>query len=78
MTDHQLWLDTLNMAQQQGKPLSPWRSHMEALTVADNARQWPFKYVNGTQTAQSEALEGDKRAHKAAKMDISDFEESLL
>lgn len=72
MKDHQLWLDTLNMAQQQGKPL------FEALTVADNARQWPFKYVNGTQTAQSEALERDKRAHKAAKMDVSDFEESLL
>jgi hypothetical protein len=30
---HQLWLDTLNMAQQQGKPLA------EALTMADN---WPF------------------------------------
>lgn len=74
MTEHQLWLDTLNMAQQQGKPLS------EALTVADNARQWPFKYVNGTQTAQSEALEGDKRAHKRqrgdATMDISTFQES--
>lgn len=73
MTDHQLWLDTLNMAQQQGKPLS------EALTIADN---WPFKYVNGTQTSKSEALERDKRAHKRQRsdaiMDISDFEESPL
>ena len=69
MTDHQLWLDTLNMAQQQGKPLS------EALTIADN---WPFKYVNGSQTAQSEALERDKRAHKSATMDVSDFEDAPL
>lgn len=72
MTEHQLWLDTLNMAQQQGKPLS------EALTVADNARQWPFKYVNGSQTTQSEALERDKKQHKRAKLDLSDIEESLL
>ena len=33
MNNHQLWLDTLNMAQQQGKPLS------EALKMADS---WPF------------------------------------
>lgn len=71
MTNHQLWLDTLNMVQQQGKHLS------EALTVADNTA-WPFKYVNGTQTAHSEALEGDKKAHKRAKLDLSDIEESLL
>lgn len=70
MTDHQLWLDTLNMTQQQGKPLS------EALAMADSV--WPFKYVNGPQTAHSKALERDKRAHKPAKMDVSDFEESLL
>ena len=73
MTEHQLWLDTLNMAQQQGKPLS------EALTIADNQRErWPFKYVNGTQTSKSEALEGDKRAHKRATMDLSDIEDALL
>jgi hypothetical protein len=76
MTAHQLWLDTLNIAQQQGKPLSPWRSHMEALTVADSA--WPFKYVNGTQTSISEALERDKGAHKAFKPDISNIEDALL
>lgn len=70
MTNHQLWLDTLNMAQQQGKPLS------EALTLADSV--WPFKYVNGSQTAHSETLEGDKRAHKATTMDISDFEDAPL
>ena len=33
MSDHQLWLDTINLQQQQGKTLS------EALTVADS---WPF------------------------------------
>lgn len=71
MTDHQLWLDILNMAQQHGKPLS------EALKFADNAA-WPFKYVNGSQTAQSEALERAKNQHKRAKMDVSDFEESPL
>ena len=76
MTEHQLWLDTLNIAQQQGKPLSPWRSHMEALTVADNV--WPFKYVNGTQASISEALERDKGAHKASKPDLSNIEEALL
>lgn len=70
MTDHQLWLDTLNMAQQQGKPLS------EALTLADSV--WPFKYVNGSQTAHSEALEGDKKAHKRAKLDLSDIDEALI
>ena len=70
MTDHQLWLDTLNMAQQQGKPLS------EALTLADSV--WPFKYVNGSQTAQSEALERDKKAHKPVQFDISNTEDALL
>jgi hypothetical protein len=33
MNDHQLWLDTINLQQQQGKPLA------EALKVADS---WPF------------------------------------
>ena len=75
MTEHQLWLDTLNMARvvkprkQQGKPLS------EALAMADN---WPFKYVNGAQTAQSETLERAKDQHKRAKIDLSDIEESIL
>lgn len=70
MTDHQLWLDTLNMAQQQGKPLS------EALTLADS--NWPFKYVNGVQTAKSESLELDKKAHKLTPFDLEQCEESLL
>ena len=70
MTEHQLWLDTLNMAQQQGKPLS------EALTVANSI--WPFKYVNGTQTVHSKTLERAKDQHKRAKMDVSDFEDAPL
>ncbi len=49
MTSHQLWLDTLNMHQQQGKSLS------EALTVADSI--WPFKYINDQQTEDSKDLE---------------------
>ena len=49
MTSHQLWIDALNVSQQQGKTLS------EALTVADSV--WPFKYVNDQQTEASKALE---------------------
>lgn len=49
MTSHQLWLDTINMAQQQGKTLG------QALTIADNAAAslWPFPSVNGAQTRAS-------------------------
>ena len=49
MTSHQLWIDALNVSQQQGKTLS------EALTVADSV--WPFKYINDQQTEASKALE---------------------
>ena len=74
MTNHQLWLDTLNMAQLQGKPLA------EALTLADsNQREhWPFKYVNGVQTAKSESLELDKKAHKSTPFDLEQCEDALL
>lgn len=70
MTDHQLWLDTLNMAQQQGKPLS------EALTLADS--NWPFKYVNGEQTEHSKALECDKKAHKSTPFNLEQCEDALI
>lgn len=70
MTQHQLWLDTLNMAQLQGKSLS------DALTLADS--QWPFKYVNGEQTEQSKALERDKQAHKSTPFDLEQCEDALL
>lgn len=69
MNHHQLWIDTLNMAQQQGKPLE------EALTMADN---WPFKHVNGVQTPQSASLELDKKAHKPTQFDLSTTAEALL
>lgn len=49
MTSHQLWIDALNVSQQQGKTLS------EALIVADSV--WPFKYINNQQTEASKALE---------------------
>lgn len=45
MDTHQLWLDSLNYHQQQG------------LTLAQAVDKWPFKYVNGQQTAESKALE---------------------
>jgi len=74
--NHQLWIDTLNMAQQQGKPLSQALTRAdEALTIADN---WPFKYVNGVQTPQSESLELDKKAHKPTQFDLSTTDEALL
>lgn len=46
---HQLWLDTINIAQQQGKTLG------QALTIADNAvaSLWPFPNVNGAPTRAS-------------------------
>lgn len=76
MNHHQLWLDTLNMVQQQGKPLEQALTRAdEALTMADN---WPFKYVNGVQTPQSESLELDKKAHKPTQFDLSTTDEALL
>lgn len=76
MTYHPLWIDTLNTAQLQGKSLSPWRSHMDALTIADY--NWPFKYVNGVQTAKSESLELDKQAHKSTPFDLEQCEDAPL
>ena len=76
MNHHKLWIDTLNMAQQQGKPLE------QALTRADEALKmadsWPFKYVNGVQTPQSESLELDKKAHKPTQFDLSTTDEALI
>lgn len=73
MTEHQLWIDTLNMAQLQGKSLD------DALTLADSQRErWPFKYVNGQQTEHSKALERDKQAHKLTPFDLEQCEDALL
>lgn len=70
MTNHQLWIDTLNMAQLQGKSLT------DALTLADS--NWPFKYVNSVQTAKSESLELDKKAHKSTPFNLEQCEDALL
>ena len=37
---------------------------------------WPFKYINGLQTPESKALEGDKSQHKPEQPNIDDMEES--
>ena len=39
---------------------------------------WPFKYINGEQTPESEALMLDKDAHKPVQFDLSTVEEALL
>ena len=70
MTEHQLWLDTLNMAQLQGKSLA------DAVTLADNL--WPFKYINGEQTEHSKALECDKKAHKSTPFNLEQCEDAFL
>lgn len=74
MTEHQLWIDTLNMAQLQGKSLA------DSLTLADNQQRehWPFKYINGEQTEHSKALERDKQAHKLTPFDLEQCEDALL
>lgn len=69
MNDHNRWLDALNYHQQQGKTLA------EAVSMAD---QWPFPYVNGQQTDQSQALMLDKSLHKPTQFDLSNIEESPL
>ena len=48
MNDHQLWLDSLNFYQRQGLTLAQ---------AAEQCSKWPFKYVNGQQTAASVSLE---------------------
>lgn len=69
MADHNLWLDVLNYHQQQGKTLA------EAVSMAD---QWPFKYINGQQTPESEALEADKGQHRPTEFDLTQCEDALL
>jgi len=40
---------------------------------------WPFKYINGEQTPESEALEADKGQHKPSPTNnLDDMEEALL
>lgn len=68
-THHQLWLDSLNYHQSQGKTLA------EALTLTE---QWPFPSINGQQTYRSRALMLDKSLHKYTQASVSDVEEALL
>jgi hypothetical protein len=66
MNHHQLWLDTLNMAQQQGKPLEQALTRAdEALTMADS---WPFPaFPNPLDTG-----------HKQPKFNPSNHEDAPL
>ena len=42
----------------------------------DDRVVWPFPSINGQQTPESKALEGDKRQHKPEQPNIDDMEES--
>jgi hypothetical protein len=39
---------------------------------------WPFKYVNGHQTPQSEALMADKGQHKPTPLNLDDIAEAFV
>jgi len=43
---------------------------------------WPFKYINGDQTPESEALqrsvEADKGQHQSTPFDLNQFEDAPL
>lgn len=39
---------------------------------------WPFKYINGQQTPESEALEADKGQRKVSEYDLNQCEDALL
>lgn len=39
---------------------------------------WPFKYINGQQTPESEALEADKGQHKVSEYDLNQCEDAPL
>ena len=39
---------------------------------------WPFKYINGEQTPESEALEADKGQHQSTPFDLTQFEDAPL
>lgn len=55
MTEHQLWLDTINLNVKAGKTLE------DALQCADAMQKWPFRMVNGEQTPESVSLETMKQ-----------------
>lgn len=39
---------------------------------------WPFKYINGSQTPESKALEANKAAHKSPPFNPATCEDALL
>lgn len=39
---------------------------------------WPFKYSNGEQTPESEALQSDKTLHQPVPFDLNQFEDAPL
>lgn len=72
MDSHQLWIDSLNYYQRQGLTLAQ---------AAEQCSKWPFKCVNGQQTAASVSLENQPQAkplegYKLALMETND--EALL
>lgn len=69
MIEHNLWLDSLNYHQSQGRTLA------QALTLTD---QWPFPSINGQQIPQSMALQSNKALHKPTPKDLTDIEDALL
>lgn len=70
-TDHQLWIDTINLEQQRGHTLA------QAVSVADTVC-WPFRMVNGEQTPESKALEANKAAHADPKFNPATCTEEAL
>lgn len=62
MDTHQLWLDSLNYHQQQGLTLAQ---------AAEQCSKWPFKYVNGQQTAASVSLENTPQAKPLGGYDLA-------
>lgn len=69
MTNHQLWLDSLNYHQSQGYTLA------EAVAMVD---LWPFPTINGEQTPQSLALQSNKELHRPTPKDLTNIEDALL
>ena len=62
MNDHQLWLDSLNFYQRQGLTLAQ---------AVEQTHKWPFKYVNGRQTAASVSLENTPQAKPLEGYDLA-------
>ena len=62
MDSHQLWIDSLNYYQRQGLTLAQ---------AAEQCYKWPFKYVNGQQTAASVSLENQPQEKPLEGYDLA-------